>query len=341
MTRRFIRFGLVSLGGLMLAGCGSSMFSAEHERPAWRKQAEAQCMARGEWKALLSPAKLPQIDYARLNGRTPVQPQFTDLPPSAPGTLPPVATFQAPTQIGPRPLAVPGTASSEPAFGSETSIYDLDLSTAAEDEFHKEAAKERGAFAEDEIITNSIFPQSGMSWPRAITTPAAPITPVKMIDGPGNCGADTPLRVSAVPVSGVEFSSPVPLTCPTTLSVGRWLVDVVQPAAYAAFGQSVQSMLVMGSYSCRTIMRNPRASMSEHAYANALDVAGFILQDGTRVTVKRDWRAPDSRSQFLRQVHAGACGMFSTTLGPEANAAHENHLHIDMASRRGGRKYCK
>ncbi len=41
-----------------------------------------------------------------------------------------------------------------------------------------------------------------------------------------------------------------------------------------------------------------------------------------------------AKSLFLRQVHASACRRFGTTLGPEANAAHRNHFHIDMAERK-------
>jgi hypothetical protein len=32
--------------------------------------------------------------------------------------------------------------------------------------------------------------------------------------------------------------------------------------------------------------------------------------------------------------------MFGTTLGPEANAAHRNHLHVDMAQRKTDTKIC-
>lgn len=43
---------------------------------------------------------------------------------------------------------------------------------------------------------------------------------------------------------------------------------------------------------------------------------------------------PDKRSLFLRGIHEEACGVFGTVLGPEANAAHANHFHLDMAPRR-------
>jgi hypothetical protein len=43
---------------------------------------------------------------------------------------------------------------------------------------------------------------------------------------------------------------------------------------------------------------------------------------------------------FLHATHAAACRLFGTTLGPEANAAHRNHFHVDMASRKNATKIC-
>jgi hypothetical protein len=40
------------------------------------------------------------------------------------------------------------------------------------------------------------------------------------------------------------------------------------------------------------------------------------------------------RARFLREAHAAACRIFGTTLGPEANEAHRNHFHVDMAERK-------
>ncbi len=36
---------------------------------------------------------------------------------------------------------------------------------------------------------------------------------------------------------------------------------------------------------------------------------------------------------FLRQIHADACKIFGTILGPESNDAHRDHFHVDMAHR--------
>jgi hypothetical protein len=40
------------------------------------------------------------------------------------------------------------------------------------------------------------------------------------------------------------------------------------------------------------------------------------------------------RTDFLRGAHGTACRIFGTVLGPEANAAHRNHFHVDMAERK-------
>ncbi len=37
---------------------------------------------------------------------------------------------------------------------------------------------------------------------------------------------------------------------------------------------------------------------------------------------------------FIRDIHQSACKYFGTVLGPEANNAHKNHFHLDMAPRR-------
>lgn len=49
----------------------------------------------------------------------------------------------------------------------------------------------------------------------------------------------------------------------------------------------------------------------------------------------------EKRAAFLHKVHADACMLFGTVLGPEANEAHRNHLHLDMKARRSKRGYCQ
>jgi hypothetical protein len=50
---------------------------------------------------------------------------------------------------------------------------------------------------------------------------------------------------------------------------------------------------------------------------------------------------PDGKTDFLRAVHHSACKVFKTVLGPEANNAHLNHFHLDMAERIKDTKICE
>jgi hypothetical protein len=102
----------------------------------------------------------------------------------------------------------------------------------------------------------------------------------------------------------------------------------LQPSAQAVFGQPVTRIEHFGSFACRNIAGSTRRS--QHASANAFDIAGFRLRDGRRITVARDWKGDDDAARFLRLVHDAACSSFNTTLGPQYNAAHHDHFHVDM-----------
>lgn len=43
---------------------------------------------------------------------------------------------------------------------------------------------------------------------------------------------------------------------------------------------------------------------------------------------------------FLKRLHGGACTLFATVLGPEANEAHRDHFHLDMKVRQSGAGVC-
>ncbi len=175
---------------------------------------------------------------------------------------------------------------------------------------------------------------------------SAYIQPAREINGPGICGLTRPLRVTALADGAVGFDAPYTLDCPMVAALNAWLRDVVQPTAQARFGQPVVEIMSMGSYSCRGTNGIPGARISEHAFGNAIDIAGFRLADGREITVVRDWtRGDDQTRAFLQDVHMGACAHFTTVLGPGANIFHYNHIHVDLAmhgnTSTGLRRICK
>ena len=166
------------------------------------------------------------------------------------------------------------------------------------------------------------------------------------IDGPGICGLTQPFLAGALSQDRVQLDSVATLDCSMIAALDEWIERIVQPAAQARFGQSVAQIDTMGSYSCRGMNGQAGAKISEHAFGNALDIAGFRLADGRRLTIVRDWTRGEPQDQaFLRDVHAGACNTFTTVLGPGSNAFHYNHIHVDLAMHgsgsRGLRHVCK
>ncbi|MFN3520877.1 MAG: extensin family protein [Phenylobacterium sp.] len=119
------------------------------------------------------------------------------------------------------------------------------------------------------------------------------------------------------------------MSCPLALAYVFWDRHAVQPAARAELCERVTRIEHYGVYACRNVYGRAQGRRSEHAAANALDVAGFRLGDGRLVTVARHFRTEDERGEFLHRARAGACRWFRATLSPDYNAAHADHLHLD------------
>jgi hypothetical protein len=245
----------------------------------------------------------------------------------------------------------------------------------------------------------------------------------------GECGAAAPIRLIALGKRPqVAFSPPALVNCDMAAALATWIKNDLQPLAARHLGEKIAKVEVMSDYSCRTAFNRPGRKLSQHAFADAVDIRGFVTESGQLAHVidawgmtKRDLAAqvaaqmaaanaqadaagkdtsaptagakpsqndkppqktaeagnakrgesldstvarlggprsgeqqhknrlpqfaalgpqslpvpaPGPRTQFLRAAHAAACRIFGTTLGPEANEAHRNHFHVDMAERK-------
>ena len=152
-------------------------------------------------------------------------------------------------------------------------------------------------------------------------------TPVPdQVTGEG-CGFANAVRVSR---AGAAFDNGVVATCPLAVAWTLFDAHVLQPSARRHFRQDVTRVIHAGSYACRNINHRIGGRRSEHATANALDVSGFVLSDGSRVTVLQDWRDGGRKAAFLRDLRAGGCRFFDVVLSPDFNEAHRDHFHFDM-----------
>lgn len=132
-----------------------------------------------------------------------------------------------------------------------------------------------------------------------------------------------------------------PVACPAANALAGWARYGVDRAARQILGSPLVRIETMGSYSCRNVAGSSRRSA--HARAEAIDVSGFVLADGRRIVLLEDWKGGSAAERrFLRTVQSSACKRFATVLGPDYDAAHADHFHLEVAgSRTGRRAFCR
>ena len=168
----------------------------------------------------------------------------------------------------------------------------------------------------------------------AISAAGAVFTPLADREHAGGCSWRDAGRLSAV--GAARLSSPATLSCPLTASMLLFERQVLQPQARLAFDSPVHVIEHAGSYACRNIYRRDQAPLSAHARAEAIDLTGFRLADGRRISVERDWS--DARKElFLHTLQNQGCRYFGALFGPDYNAAHRTHFHAQG----GGFGYCR
>jgi len=343
MTRGVRLYLVGSIVLVSLAGCGRGFFQTA-EREAWRHEAELACLKSGAVRETASlvridpisgpgvcgadfPLKVAALDSGSATGfadeirppggipngqpRWPISqsPQPSGYPAAAPASGP----YRAQPSMsgggqGPVSLRAPGVASSS---GDE---IELPADGAPETQTAEPAQR----YARPNYSPGR-EPQAEAPLPRLGTAQPPPVAAI----GP------------------VAVKPAATLACPIVSMLDKWIADSVQPAAMRWFGAPVVEIKQISAYSCRGMNGNPNAHISEHAFGNALDVAGFTLADGRRISVKDGWRGLAEEQGFLRDVQGGACQVFNTVLAPGSNVYHYDHIHVDLMRRASGRIICQ
>jgi hypothetical protein len=156
--------------------------------------------------------------------------------------------------------------------------------------------------------------------------------------GPGDCGGEDLVQLEAIVLSDksrVLLTPPATLRCTFAEVMVQWVRDDVAPAA-RSLGSALKSIDNYASYDCRGRNRVLGAKLSEHGKANALDVRSLALSNG-RVVRLTD---PRLDKEFRERLQLRTCSRFMTVLGPGSDGYHEDHVHVDLAERRGGHRMC-
>jgi hypothetical protein len=146
---------------------------------------------------------------------------------------------------------------------------------------------------------------------------------------PAECSLNDVVRIDAGMSRYVQTPQPF-MTCPMVVAQRIFETQVIHPAAARHFGQEVIAIEHLGTYNCRRQNGKADGPMSEHAFANAFDISAIHIAKVGRVEVEKYWSSKSAEATFLKEIHTGACRIFSVSLGPDFNAAHANHFHLDL-----------
>ncbi len=148
-----------------------------------------------------------------------------------------------------------------------------------------------------------------------------------------SCRIEGPVRLSAVPVRSRQGTSvrlpeqPV-LACRFAESFGQWVGDLVAPVVAGGSGSELKAVRTGPGFECRNRNRSATGKLSAHAEGLAIDISGFDLANGSALRIKPEGNAPQNPT--LAALRTAACGWFTTVLGPGSDAAHHDHLHLDI-----------
>jgi hypothetical protein len=167
---------------------------------------------------------------------------------------------------------------------------------------------------------------------------------LEKITDPKGCLAQRPLEVSTLS-GNMVLSTKITTRCQVVIDFDNWVKNVVVPSAKLHLQKNLTEIKTSTSYHCRTRNNKKGAKVSEHGFANALDIIGFVFDDASGVSVSPKLIADQdfdlNQTKFQAAVRAGACAYFTTVLGPVTDEAHKDHFHFDHAVRRGGFRLCQ
>lgn len=154
----------------------------------------------------------------------------------------------------------------------------------------------------------------------------------------GQCGAARPLKITAL-AGDLALNPPATLVCGAAEALARWATEA-QTLAERDLSQPLKGLSLGTTYLCRGQNHDPDAKLSEHAFANGIDVMGFTFANRAVIAVAP---LPEGTPEaaFLAHARAKACGFFRTVLGPGTDAAHANHFHLDERERTAGHRLCQ
>ncbi len=156
------------------------------------------------------------------------------------------------------------------------------------------------------------------------------------------CAIATPVRLKAVKLpprwkTSIRLPEEPTLSCQFGERFGHWLRDLVAPLIAGELAVELKSVHTGAGYECRNRNRAETGKISAHASGLAVDVASFELANGETLPIKPN--GDEHLRGTVDAIRVAACGWFTTVLGPGSDAAHAEHLHVDILQHGSSDRY--
>jgi hypothetical protein len=324
INRRMLRAGLLSLSiALWASPAGAASWLEqklkEIDRSVCQSYQSVKCKAKARKAAAKPAAPKPRAKPA---AEAPAETVIAKTPPPAADPEVPEIELIVPKTSGvpkPRPKPVPAAAIAE--------VEDAPLA------IPKPRAKPAGLAKVAVVVPSDVAepapPPAAGNCPARLASLAVSFDLVTERVSNGGCGVSNPVRLRSQKVGGetVAFPDGPTLTCPFAVRFAEWMKEQGVPLTRRNAGSAVAEFHTGPGYQCRGRNGARSGKLSEHAFGNAIDIERFELANGKVVQVGEGDR------RTVQALRTSACQYFTTVLGPGANAAHEKHLHFDLARR--------
>jgi hypothetical protein len=135
------------------------------------------------------------------------------------------------------------------------------------------------------------------------------------------------VRLGAQPILACRFAD----------RFGHWVGDLVALVLAGSLNTGLKSIQTGPGFECRNRNGVATCKLSAHAEGLATDIAGFELGNGSTLRAKPDADTPPNPA--FTALRTAACGWFTTILGPGSDAAHADHLHVDIQQHGSSDRY--
>jgi len=156
------------------------------------------------------------------------------------------------------------------------------------------------------------------------------------------CAIATPVRLKAVKLpprwnTSIRLPDEPTLSCQFGERFGHWLRDLVAPLIAGELAVELKSVHTGPGYECRNRNRAETGEISAHASGLAADIASFELANGETLRIKPN--GDEHLRATVDAIRVAACGWFTTVLGPGSDAAHAEHMHVDILQHGSSDRY--